>query len=42
MKNPGTSLRKAFAAALASLTYDGKAITVYSQLPIVTLPDNYV
>jgi hypothetical protein len=42
MKNPGTSLRKAFAAALASLTYDGKAVTVYSQLPIVTLPDNYV
>jgi len=42
MKNPGKSLRKLYAAALAGLTYDGKAVTVYDALPIETTPDRYV
>ena len=42
MKNPGKSLRKLYAAALANLTYDGKSVTVYDALPIETTPDRYV
>jgi hypothetical protein len=42
MKNPGKSLRKLYAAALANLTYDGKIVTVYDSYPIETTPDRYV
>lgn len=42
MKDPGKSIRTAFASALSGITYDGKAITSYGALPIVTLPDNYI
>jgi hypothetical protein len=42
MKNPGKSLRKLYAAALANLTYDGKSVTVYDSYPIETTPDRYV
>ena len=42
MKNPGKSLRKLYAAALANLTYDVKSVTVYDALPIETTPDRYV
>jgi hypothetical protein len=42
MKNPGKSLRKLYASALANLTYDGKSVTVYDSYPIETTPDRYV
>lgn len=42
MKNPGSAIRSAYKTALASLTYNGDAVTVYDNMPIETTPDNYV
>ena len=42
MKNPGKSIRRTYLTALSSLTYNSAPVTIYDQLPILTLPDNYV
>jgi hypothetical protein len=42
LKNPGKALRDAYMAALTGITYGGNTITVYDDLPIGTLPQNYV
>ena len=42
MKNPGRAIRDAYTAALANLTYDGQAVTVYDNVPFETTPDRYV
>ena len=42
MKNPGKAIRDAYLSSLTGITYGGSPITVYDDLPIETLPDNYV
>ena len=42
MKNPGKAIRDAYLSSLTGITYNGNTITVYDDLPIETLPDNYV
>lgn len=42
MKNAGKAIRTAYYNALNGITYNGNTVTVYDDLPIGTLPDQYV
>lgn len=42
MKNAGKAIRTAYYNALNGITYNSNTVTVYDDLPIGTLPDQYV
>lgn len=42
MKNAGKAIRNAYKTILTGITYNGKSVPIYDDVPIGTLTDNYI